>query len=1019
MASYNSWKLKATLNITNPSAINGFQASFTLSYLSGMAPDFHDLRFTDISGNNINYYRESFVSGVSALIWVSLPANAAQIFMYYGNAAAPDGSSINDTFVIGDEFTGTALNNAWTFDKGSVSNTNTISNDKIQFSFLQNSYCHIQRGGLPSNFIVETKIKMTAVSAIYSWAPGIQIWFKGLYLTQLMLAYQASRQFCYEDIVNGTAVSNALSGAWSDNTYYYLQFKLTASVLTLSCSSDGINYTPVYSVLRNAGQTIDTNSRLLLGTAYEATGYTNATGNNNYSSLGPAQNATYEWVRVRQYAPAQPTLKVINIKQNLSQASLISILSLTVSDQIVIHSPGISIHPTYASKSGIQFNKNLQLSTGFYLHVDPFLVSSVNLYIHNSYQSYSALPTIPNSRLYIAAEGHVLSWLSSENKNISVLGTYVIGRDFYTVENKNITIAAGFSLKDILEPENKNLYLHPHFSLKDILEPANNDFTLSAAGASIFEIFDNIPAPKRLVISAKFTYSIPIENANISIAANGAYVGEIFEVPNRDISIAATSFETPFETITVYKTLYLYPSQIQTDGFLPISANRPIVIGEPLAYVVDMGIGTGRLKIGGQAPHFSTIKYLDSYHRLSTELSKSSTDALWTLHVTFPSDEHPAEFEGINYLEQDYAGIDRMLFRGMSPDSNPVVSDFKEVQLVAYDFGWYLSQQKVPDDSLIINLQGTYTTWRDWIIHLLVGSGITPYRIVERDIPDKTFEYKGTDTKRRAIDDISAYCGCIFEVKYFNDGNEETPNWNTGAFWIQPQHLDDNNLGLELPNPAMLNWPNEFMADLPVISSNPEAKYNSVKIRGTDGKGIYFSSLAITTMAQSGVIPCIEYYEENPDCTTQELTDTRAAELLEYYQNVPYTVSMELFRRFDLQLYQRIKFDTGFPPDLLSLTDTSRNGISHLRIISINYHSENANQSVKIKAISDSPNTIFLTQQGFGSFTGYDNTKAIAENTITENTQYPYIGIVQAVAEDGKTLTVLTEDGKTITARII
>ena len=226
------------------------------------------------------------------------------------------------------------------------------------------------------------------------------------------------------------------------------------------------------------------------------------------------------------------------------------------------------------------------------------------------------------------------------------------------------------------------------------------------------------------------------------------------------------------------------------------------------------------------------------------------------------------------------------------------------------------------------------------------------------------------------------------------------------------------NEGLELPDPVILEWPNPYLADLPTISTNPETKYNTIIVKGTDGQGTYFTSVAQSTYAKTGASQTIEYYEENADCTTQELTDSRAAELLDFYQNIPYTIKATLIKRFDLKLYQRIKFDTGFPAELLRLTDTSQ-GVSHLRIISITYTVENNNNAVEITAISDKPNNILLAHQGFGSFTTVDNTQVIADQKIQSNIPYPYLGTVTAIAQDGKTCTVQTEDGKTITARII
>jgi hypothetical protein len=81
--------------------------------------DFSDLRFTSLDETTLlPYWIESYISGVSAIVWVkidSIPADPFTkfIYIYYNNPIASPGSYGNNTFAFFDEFND--LNN-WTTD---------------------------------------------------------------------------------------------------------------------------------------------------------------------------------------------------------------------------------------------------------------------------------------------------------------------------------------------------------------------------------------------------------------------------------------------------------------------------------------------------------------------------------------------------------------------------------------------------------------------------------------------------------------------------------------------------------------------------------------------------------------------------------------------------------------------------------------------------------------------------------------------------------------------------------------
>ncbi|MFZ3058946.1 MAG: DUF2341 domain-containing protein [Candidatus Methanoperedens sp.] len=95
-------------------------------YLGGNArSDFGDLRFTKSDGVTLlDYWIESYTSGVSAVVWVevdSIPAspNNTSIYLYYGNPSASSTSSGANTFDFYDgfEYGDSIVNHGWTIER--------------------------------------------------------------------------------------------------------------------------------------------------------------------------------------------------------------------------------------------------------------------------------------------------------------------------------------------------------------------------------------------------------------------------------------------------------------------------------------------------------------------------------------------------------------------------------------------------------------------------------------------------------------------------------------------------------------------------------------------------------------------------------------------------------------------------------------------------------------------------------------------------------------------------------------
>jgi len=110
-------------------------------YLHGKCkPDFGDIRFTDSTGlNSLDYWIESKVDGVQALVWVEIPHTPpapeyATIYLYYGNLNASTTSNKNWTFDFATDFEDGTVQ-GW-----SISWITHISFDGVSTTAFQGTY---------------------------------------------------------------------------------------------------------------------------------------------------------------------------------------------------------------------------------------------------------------------------------------------------------------------------------------------------------------------------------------------------------------------------------------------------------------------------------------------------------------------------------------------------------------------------------------------------------------------------------------------------------------------------------------------------------------------------------------------------------------------------------------------------------------------------------------------------------------------------------------------------------------
>ncbi len=109
-----SWGKRQAITIDNTgnsSTLTNYQVQVTVTYDSNMQADFDDIRFTNSSGTELDYWMESKTDSTSATFWVEVDSIAASsnttIYMYYDNDAVSTTSNAKNTMFIYEDMTST------------------------------------------------------------------------------------------------------------------------------------------------------------------------------------------------------------------------------------------------------------------------------------------------------------------------------------------------------------------------------------------------------------------------------------------------------------------------------------------------------------------------------------------------------------------------------------------------------------------------------------------------------------------------------------------------------------------------------------------------------------------------------------------------------------------------------------------------------------------------------------------------------------------------------------------------
>lgn len=435
----------------------------------------------------------------------------------------------------------------------------------------------------------------------------------------------------------------------------------------------------------------------------------------------------------------------------------------------------------------------------------------------------------------------------------------------------------------------------------------------------------------------------------------------------------------------------------------------------------------------------------------SCDISKSITDAYMQLSASFADNKVQTENSTVKYYALDSLSVKHLLFWGKVITRSPTeASYYSTVEINAADDSRNLSVQKVPFNDLVISLTGKYDRWSEWIEYLLATekTGVAAGTIIDRGTPDKQFVFDLKTTRWEAIKKICDYCGLVYNVKLVASGDVYVP-----TFYALPAADIDQPGGFNLPAPLTFENPADAtIVDQPTLQGDPEENYNTVTVVGT------ITSTGETVIA-SVWTPAVESGEQKPreyvvtDNSIEEKESTAEIEAIRWllYLSAPKaTLSMKLIKRFDLELFQRIKFGSGFPATIKELTDSvqlpyvvtcdprAESSTKHhvdvsgvpmsawFRISEMKYHTEDLQDTCEIKLVTDfiystvdpyieDPYSVYLPPGYFKpvSSDSTGSTQAIVDSTI-EKKLSPELSTLISIDEDGQTGNVETESGKIV-----
>jgi len=297
----------------------------------------------------------------------------------------------------------------------------------------------------------------------------------------------------------------------------------------------------------------------------------------------------------------------------------------------------------------------------------------------------------------------------------------------------------------------------------------------------------------------------------------------------------------------------------------------------------------------------------------------------------------------------------------------------------------------------------------DWFKSILGGdnwmnvTGIRPKKIVScgwsstSDPPAVPMVFGSLDSRMDAAKEFAAYLGYIVLVKL--------GDWGSGLygpdFYAVPiASIDDSTDGLDLPSPLTITSPDAFLDGSIELEQNGEAQYDRIWIRCRDLNGVWMEAIRTNSRVDNGEGPYRTLLLEPENIATRTDMNDYADLMYDLHVGRACTWTAIFYDRPDLQLYQRVIF-SGYGIKI-------PNGTYRIIHIKKDYGCTINKTTCLLMLATDWDNRMKSTRTPSDSI---KEVERIAKKLI--ETEAPPLELATCTANDGHTVTYLTDEGAT------
>lgn len=1095
---YSAWKFKRELTVTNPSSTEGFQVKFDLTRYPGMAQDFRDIRFSDAKGNPVPYYRESNTS-TSAVIWLKLPANLTKLYLYYGNGGAVSETSGDNVFDFYDGFSSLS-SSKWTTVSGSpiVSGGalilyNTTSNEIVK---------SVSTFG--TNTIFESRLYHAvgnrSEAGFFDVSTGKRVcWLGGVSASNNDCAFtdNGSYDTYFNDGTNRQGSTYYIYGCSyvTGGCKFWVNYELATTISTTIPSGNlpivlysevnkgnvSVDWCrvrkyaavePTISVGRKYVlqkkewpyfETIETSTALQTETIFQIKDFTNCSAD---LKTGLEYSFRYpNFYRV----DAKGTYNKWKYKGDIA----ISNPPATEGTQVKViipRYPGMTLDGRdlrFSTTSGTTLNYYLESSTSdsFTVWVRlPASTSKINFYYGNGLAVSES-----NPETVFDFWDDFLS-LDTEEWNITN-GPPTVSDSIVTLSgtlNVSMISASTFSENTVFEAygfhasgNQANLGYYASPLQASWLGAAGADTTdqyyTHDSGAGYTKTSDGVDRAGTVF----YIYGIEYLTAGPKYYINYSYRNQVnTTLPTGAMSLLIYSAANMGDVCVDWVRIRKYTDASATVEKHYLQDSTVYIYYDPIEAATATGLSTSE-------PTYVTRRKLSDYSLISADLTKSINDTHLQLSARFADDNIPQENAIVKHYGYDKNGVSTLLFCGRVLSNTTTIGPFyKTVEMTASDETINLALQKIPWNYQTISLINPETglangyTWAVWIWRLIDydATGCWIGRWNDSTMPSKQFVFEPSKSRLDAIKEICAYAGLMQSTRIWYRIDSEKGGIYTPFLYVMfPSEIDQVENGFDLPTPLTFSNPeDEDLVSEPTIERNLDEKYNKVTVYGTlTSTGETVVSSVQTAAVEDGEEHAKEYLVQDNSIEEKGSTaEIEAIKWLLYYATMRATVKFKLIKRYDLELYQRIKFSGTFPLALTSLTDTvqlpyvvafdprdetnSKHNVdvsgvprpSWLRISELKYHWALTEEITEVTAITDfiyssidpvvpEPYNTYISAGYFKPALSdlVSSTESIVKSEIQNTLSSEYCTILSK-SEDGTEAVVQTSSGKIVTVRL-